>query len=157
MSALKSELESLTAKLEADVRDLTACAGGGGGLKMTPEVQLFQLEVKSWEALQCADKDATRGFYEGVLRDDAVMLFPGGKIISGKAAILDSIQDQPWDMFAMESEKTIMLSENVGTVVYKVTAKRPGSEYYHALVSSTYARGHGTAPWMLVLHQQTPT
>jgi len=46
------------------------------------------------------------------------------------------------------------VSEQVSILLYRVSARREGSEPYVALVSSTYA--HDEDEWKLVLHQQTP-
>jgi hypothetical protein len=112
------------------------------------------LERDGWRAL------ATRGgaakkFYASVLRHDAVMLFPGGMRIAGRARILESLGSTPWESFRIENEQVIPLGADAATLVYKVTANRSGAPPYAALVSSTYVRD-GAGAWELVLHQQTP-
>ncbi|WP_397443288.1 MULTISPECIES: DUF4440 domain-containing protein [unclassified Phormidium] len=92
--------------------------------------------------------------YNSVLRDDAVMLFPGGMIIEGKEKILQSLAAQPWKSFQIEEPRVISLSERAEVLVYRVTARREGSEPYVALINSTYTLSGGV--WELVLHQQTP-
>jgi hypothetical protein len=114
--------------------------------------ELIGLEEQGWRALS-TEGDAGRKFYEAVLREDAVMLFPGGTRIEGRANILDSLGSQPWDSFRIEDPQVLQLSPTSASLVYKVTAQRGGSAPYVALTSSTYARGE---TWQLVLHQQTP-
>ena len=114
---------------------------------------LVDLEMQGWQALSSAG-EAGRNFYSIVLRDDAVMLFPGGLRVDGKEAILDSLAAQPWSSFAIEEPQVIALSENAGVLLYRVTAQRQDGDPYVALISSTYAMEGGT--WKLVLHQQTP-
>lgn len=111
------------------------------------------LEEQGWRALS-SEREASVQFYRGVLRDDAVMLFPGGLIIEGKAAILNSLAAQPWASFRIEEPRVLPVSEQVSILLYRVSARREGSEPYVALVSSTYA--HDEDEWKLVLHQQTP-
>lgn len=114
--------------------------------------ELIDLEEQGWRAL-ATEGDAGKKFYAALLREDAVMLFPGGTRIEGRAQILDSLGAQPWASFKIENPKVLQLSPNVATLVYNVTARREGSPSYVALISSTYARDKN---WQLVLHQQTP-
>jgi hypothetical protein len=115
--------------------------------------ELIELEERGWQALS-SEGDASKRFYNSVLRHDAIMLFPGGLIVEGKQKILNSLGEQPWKSFQIESPQLISLSKDAGVVVYRVTAQREGSEPYFALVSSTYALTDGK--WKLVIHQQTP-
>ncbi len=114
---------------------------------------LIELEKQGWQALS-SGSEASERFYGAILRDDAVMLFPGGMRIEGKEQILASFAAQPWASFQIDAPKVIALSEHAGVVVYGVSAQREGSEPYKALISSTYVRSNGG--WKLVLHQQTP-
>ncbi len=114
---------------------------------------LIDLEEQGWQALS-TEGDAGKKFYSSVLRDDAIMLFPGGQIIDGKKSILESFSAQPWKSFHLEGMKVISLSENAAVLVYKVTAQREGKDPYVALINSTYVLSNRT--WKLVLHQQTP-
>lgn len=114
--------------------------------------ELIELEEQGWRALATVG-DAGKKFYASVLRQDAVMLFPGGMRIEGRERILESLGAQPWESFQLEDPKVVQLTEQAAVVVYKATARRKGSEPYTALISSTYVRG---ATWQLVLHQQTP-
>lgn len=114
---------------------------------------LINLEEQGWQALSTGVK-ASKKFYSSVLRDDAVMLFPGGMIIEGKEKILQSLAAQPWKSFQIEEPRVISVSERAEVLVYRVTAQREGSEPYVALITSTYELSGGV--WKLVLHQQTP-
>lgn len=113
--------------------------------------ELMKLEEQGWRALS-TEGDAAKKFYASVLREDAVMLFPGGMRIAGKERILESMSAQPWDSFRIENPQILPLSADAATLVYTVTAQR-GSEPYVALISSTYVRAE---TWQLVVHQQTP-
>ncbi|HEY0683450.1 MAG TPA: nuclear transport factor 2 family protein [Steroidobacter sp.] len=115
--------------------------------------ELIQLEEQGWRALS-TEGDAGKKFYASVLREDAVMLFPGGMRIEGREPILESLGAQPWESFRIEDPKVVQLTAESASVVYKATARRKGSEAYTALISSTYVRG---TSWQLVVHQQTPT
>jgi hypothetical protein len=115
--------------------------------------ELIDLEEQGWRALSTAG-DAAKKFYASVLREDAVMLFPGGMRIEGRDRILESLGAQPWQSFRIEDQKVVMLSNDAATLIYKVTAHRKDSDPYVALISSTYARSN---VWQLVIHQQTPT
>jgi hypothetical protein len=114
---------------------------------------LLELEEQGWQALS-SDGESGKRFYSSVLRDDAVMLFPGGMLIEGKGNILESLAAVPWKSFLIEEPRVIPLSESAGVLVYRVTAQREVGAPYTALISSTYVRQGGT--WKLVVHQQTP-
>ncbi len=114
---------------------------------------LIELEEQGWQALS-SEGEASKKFYSSVLRDDAIMLFPGGMLVDGKEKILGSLDTQPWKSFQIEELQVISLSENAAVLVYKVTAQREGSDPYVALITSTYVLSDGR--WKLVLHQQTP-
>ena len=115
--------------------------------------ELIDLEEQGWRALS-TEGDAGKKFYASVLREDAVMLFPGGMRVEGRDRILESLGAQPWQSFRIEDPKVVKLSDDAATVTYKVTAQRKGSDPYVALISSTYVRNK---VWQLVVHQQTPT
>ncbi|MBW4486256.1 MAG: nuclear transport factor 2 family protein [Trichocoleus desertorum ATA4-8-CV12] len=114
---------------------------------------LVNLEEQGWQALSTG-VEASKKFYSSVLRDDAVMVFPGGMIINGKEKILQSLAAQPWKSFQIEEPRVILLSASAEVLIYRVTAHREGSEPYIALINSTYELSGGA--WKLVLHQQTP-
>jgi hypothetical protein len=114
--------------------------------------ELVELEEQGWRAL-ATEGDAGKAFYAGVLREDAVMLFPGGIRLDGKQRILESLDVQPWQWFRFENPGVISLTPDAATVAYQVTAQRGGDPPYVALVGSTYVRD---GSWQLVFHQQTP-
>ncbi len=114
--------------------------------------ELIELEEQGWRALS-SDAATAKSFYASVLRDDAVMLFPGGMRVVGRERILASLGSQPWEWFRIEDPIVISLSGDIKTLVYTATAQRKGSEPYVALISSTYVRG---STWQLIVHQQTP-
>jgi hypothetical protein len=114
--------------------------------------ELIELEEQGWRALS-TEGDAGNKFYASVLREDAVMLFPGGMRILGRERILESLGAQPWDSFHLENPVVIPLAPDAATLVYTAKAQRKGSEAYVALISSTYVRDRA---WQLVVHQQTP-
>jgi len=115
--------------------------------------ELIELEEQGWQALS-SPGSAGRDFYRSVLREDAVMLFPGGMLISGKTNILECFGAQPWQSHEIEELKVIPLGEGAAVLVYRVSAQRSGCAPYVALIGSTYALSEGS--WKLVVHQQTP-
>lgn len=114
--------------------------------------ELIELEEQGWRAL-AGEGEAAKAFYGSILREDAVMLFPGGMRISGRERILASFGTQPWSSFRIENPTIVPLGSHAATLIYKVTAQRGQSAPYVALISSTYV--HEQA-WRLVVHQQTP-
>src|SRR5690606_38761795 len=70
---------------------------------------LITLEEQGWNAL-ATEGDAGRQFYAAVLRDDAVMLFPGGMRIEGRDSILESLGAQPWGTFTIEDARVVPLA-----------------------------------------------
>ena len=114
--------------------------------------ELIELETQGWQALS-TEGDAGKKFYASVLREDAVMLFPGGMRISGREQVLQSLGTQPWESFRIDDVVAIPLTATAATLVYTARAVRKGSEPYVALVSSTYVY---EGRWQLVVHQQTP-
>lgn len=115
--------------------------------------ELIDLEEQGWRALS-THADAARDFYRRVLREDAVMVFPGRLRIKGREAILASLATQPWASFQITHAEGVPLTPDAATLVYEVTARRAGSPPYSALVSSTWVRG--AKGWQLAVHQQTP-
>lgn len=118
------------------------------------EHELIELEKRGWRAL-ATEGDAAGQFYAAVLREDAVMLFPGGLRIAGRDRILGSLGTQPWKSFEIEAPQVISLTSNAAVLAYSVVAQREGGAPYRALVSSTYVHAEGA--WRLVIHQQTPS
>ena len=117
------------------------------------EQQLPEIEQQGWRALS-STREAGTEFYRSVLRDDAVMLFPGGLRLTGKAEILASLGAQPWKKFQIVYPTVIPLADGAGVLVYRVRAHREGADPYSALISSTDVRADGA--WRLVFHQHTP-
>lgn len=113
---------------------------------------ILELERRGWQVLSTGNEEAKQ-FYAQLLREDAVMLFPGGMRIDGKQEILKSLEAQPWESFELEETELLDITAEVATLVYRVAARREGSPLYEALVSSTYVRENGA--WKLVLHQQS--
>lgn len=56
--------------------------------------ELIELEEREWQALS-SEGEVGRSFYSSALHNDAVMLFPGGMLITGKENILKSLGTQP--------------------------------------------------------------
>ena len=80
------------------------------------------------------------------------MVFPGGICISGKDQILESFSSQPWESFQITEPNILSINDAVKMIIYKVIAKRPNSDPYHAIISSTYVQIENT--WKLAHHQQ---
>ena len=114
---------------------------------------LIALEEQGWQALATGG-EAAKALYDSLLAEDAIMVFPGGMLLEGKAHILGAIDSQPWASFRLDRQRVIWLADNAAVVVYEVTAQRKGAAPYIALISSSYALREGQ--WKLVLHQQTP-
>ena len=115
--------------------------------------QLLDLETQGWQALSTSGSAAV-SFYESVLHEQAVMLFPGDLVIEGKEKILQSFGQQPWKSFLIETHRTVALGDAAAVLIYRITAQREGDDIYAALISSTYV--HDADGWKLMVHQQTP-
>ena len=115
--------------------------------------ELLELETQGWRAL-ASGVEVAREFYGGLLSDDAVMLLPGGMVLEGKEAILESLDAQPWSTFEIEEPRVIPLGDAAAVLAYRVTAQRQGSSVYRAFIGSAYHRKDRT--WFLGLHQHTP-
>lgn len=114
--------------------------------------ELLALEKQGWKALS-TEGDAGKRFYRSILREDAIMVFPGGMIVDGKKEVLDSLDAQPWDTYQITEHRMISLLGKSSVLIYRVKATRGNSEPYEALISSTYVKEAGS--WKLVCHQQT--
>ena len=114
---------------------------------------LIELEMRGWQAVS-SGRETAQGFYRTILADDAVMVLPDGMLLRGKDEILKLMGLQLWESFRFDETWVMPLSENASVIVYRVTAKRKGSDPYIALISSVYVAHHGQ--WKLTLHQQTP-
>ena len=113
---------------------------------------LVELEQRAWKAL-CTTREEAKQFYNSLLAEHAVMLFPGGTRVEGKEKTLESIGAQPWSSFQIDAPQVLSLGESSGIVVYKATAQREGSGAYKALISSAYTYD---GAWKMAFHQQTP-
>ncbi len=116
------------------------------------EDDLLQLERAGWDALSTGG-DAAATFYDDVLAQDVVMVFPGGIVLDDRDEIIDSMKGAPWDHFELSDERVDRLGPGCAVVVYRASARRADSEY-RAVVNSTYVLEGGV--WRLALHQQTP-
>lgn len=117
------------------------------------EDDVAALERRGWEALAAGGTTA-RGFYDGVLDETAVMLLPGGMVLSGRDQVLDAMGGPPWRTFALDDVRTHRPTADTALVHYGVVAQRDGAPEYSALMSSLYVRRPGG--WKLAFHQQTP-
>ncbi|HSJ18977.1 MAG TPA: nuclear transport factor 2 family protein [Nocardioidaceae bacterium] len=114
--------------------------------------ELGSLEEAGWRALSTSGEAAVE-FYDRVLDHAAVMMFPGGLVIEGRAAILESMSGQPWSSYRLEDLKSLRPTPETGVVFYGVVAERGDAPTYSALVSSAYVRRDDG--WRLVFHQHT--
>jgi ketosteroid isomerase-like protein len=113
--------------------------------------ELVALETAGWDAL-CTTDGAE--FYDGLMTDDGVMLFPMG--VFDRAESLQAIAAaSPWSSFQLESVQVIHPAPDVGILIYRAVASRGASDPYEAWMSSTYVRDE-TGKWRLALHQQSP-
>lgn len=118
----------------------------------TWQKDLLELERAGWQAL-AASPEAARAFYDEVLADAVLMLFPGGTTIADRAAAVRSLGGAPWSSFELGDERVLPLGAGSAAVTYRARARR-GDAAYEALFASIYVRrGDG---WRLALHQQTP-
>jgi Domain of unknown function (DUF4440) len=74
--------------------------------------ELIALEEQGWRALSTGG-EAAQAFYDAVLTDDAVMVFPRGLLLEGKAQILGAIDAQPWTAFRLDGPRVIRLAGSV--------------------------------------------
>ena len=112
--------------------------------------ELEALEREGWEALSGPDGAA---FYDEVMADDGVMVFPG--MVLDKPQTLAAIAaERPWSSFELAEVRVVKGNDDSAIVTYRATAQR-GRVVYRALMTSVYARRDGR--WRLLLHQQTPT
>ena len=79
---------------------------------------LIRLEKEGWQALSSTE-DKAKKFYNSLLADNAVMVFPGDTMLKGKKQILKFIGVQPWKSFKIEEPLTISLSKDAEVVIKK--------------------------------------
>ena len=114
-------------------------------------LELEELERRGWEALSGPDGAA---FYEEVMADDGLMVFPFGMVLD-KAATLKAIAgERPWARSDLADVRVIEGGPESCIVTYRAEAQRPGESPYRALMTTVYARRDGR--WRLLLHQQSP-
>jgi hypothetical protein len=112
--------------------------------------ELEALERGGWEAL-CRPGGA--GFYETIMADDGLMVFPG--TVMDKPAALAAIRDAtPWSTFEL-TDLRVTHGDSVAMITYTAAATRSGQPTYEATMSSVYL--HRDGAWRLLLHQQSPT
>jgi hypothetical protein len=112
-------------------------------------VDLEALERRGWDALSGANGAA---FYEGVMADDGLMVFPG--VVMDKQAALGAIgQAAPWSAYEL-SDVHVTAGNGVGLITYRAVGQRSGQVRYEAFMSSVYV--HRGDAWRLLLHQQSP-
>jgi len=112
--------------------------------------ELEELEREGWRALSGPDGAA---FYQEVMADDGVMVFPG--LVMDKPRALEAIAGtSPWKTFELADVRVIRPTDDSAILVYSATAQRAGEATYHAEMTSVYAQRDGS--WRLVLHQQSP-
>ncbi len=112
----------------------------------------LDLERDAWRALSTSGQAAGE-FYDKVLAADVLMLLPGGTVVDDRAAVVSSMQGDPWESYALHDERVLDLTGDTALVTYRGSATRKGMTY-EALFSSTYVREDGE--WHLSVHQQTP-
>lgn len=113
---------------------------------------LIHLERQAWEALSTSG-EAAAAFYEKVLADEVLMLFPGGLVIDGRAQVIASVSGPAWESYEISDERIVELGVDAAIVAYRAVAVREGNEY-EALFNSTYVRVDGS--WKMAFHQQSP-
>lgn len=112
--------------------------------------EIEALEREGWEALRTG---AGARFYEALMAEDGLMVFPGS--VMGRVQALEAIGNAPpWATFELADVRVIEATPDSAIVTYQATAQRTGEPEYRALMSSAYARRQGR--WQLILHQQTP-
>jgi len=115
--------------------------------------RLVRLEEDGWRALSSGGA-AAREFYDGVLADEVVMVFPGNMRITDRSTVLDSMSGPPWASFEIDNPQVLSLGDDAALVVYHASAQREGSPPYSAQITSGYLRRG--EEWRLCFHQQTP-
>ncbi|MFW7414615.1 nuclear transport factor 2 family protein [Demequina sp. SO4-18] len=120
-------------------------------MKTHEEEQLVALETHGWEALT---NGHAREFYDDVLTEDAVMVFPFG-VMERDDAIDGMAESRRWQDYELEDVTVHDLGSGVAVVAYRVRARRVEEPPFEAMLSSTYMRS--SDGWRMMLHQQSPT
>ena len=113
---------------------------------------LLALEEQGWRALSSGNGG---DFYRRYLTDDALMIFPGGSVLSREAVLQVIDSAPPWSWFRIDEARVVPLTDDSAIVAYRATAQREGQAEYSALMSSVYVSREGS--WKVAFHQQTPT
>jgi hypothetical protein len=118
-------------------------------VKRSARSEIEALERRGWDALSGPGGAA---FYEEVLADDGVMVFPG-LVMDKRTALTTMSEVAPWSRYEL-SDVRVTTTEEVGLVTYKAVGQRSGQPQYEATMSSVYVRRGDS--WKLLLHQQSP-
>jgi uncharacterized protein DUF4440 len=110
--------------------------------------ELLELEEEFWRAA------GSRERYEANVAPDAVHVFPGWGVTELDRVLMAVEEVEPWETFAIEDPRVVVLSDDSAALVYTARGQRAGREPYVAAMMSVYRRRDGS--WELVLHQQTP-
>ena len=114
--------------------------------------EIVRLERRGWDALTEGGA-AAQHFFADVLSDNPVFVFPGGLVLDGRRAILDSMSGPGWSRYDLSDLRVVPVGDDAAVVVYRAEAEREG-DHYTATCASTYVCRDGT--WQLCLHQQSP-
>ncbi|WP_084074199.1 nuclear transport factor 2 family protein [Demequina sp. NBRC 110052] len=112
--------------------------------------QLVALERDGWEALT---HGRAREFYDDVLAQDAVMVFPFG-VMERDDAIDGMAESRRWQDYELRDVTVHDLGAGIVVVTYHAHAERDEEGPFDAMLSSTYVRSR--AGWRMMLHQQSP-
>lgn len=113
--------------------------------------ELIALEERGWQALS---QVGGAEFYDDLLTEDAVMVFPGAGVLDRAASLAGITQAPPWSWFRMHDASVLPLGEDAAVVHYRVEAQREGAPTYEAYLASVYVRRDGR--WRLAFHQHSP-
>lgn len=120
-------------------------------MKTQEAEQLKELEREGWEALKSGH---ARQFYDGVLTDEAVMVFPFG-VMERDDAIDGMAESRRWQDYELDDVSVHELGSGLAVVAYRVRARRGEDDPpFEAMLSSTYVRSDDG--WRMTLHQQSP-
>jgi hypothetical protein len=114
---------------------------------MTTEHDLLALERQFWTA--GAD------FYREAVDDRCLLAFTGMAGVLYRDQVASTVgEGQRWTDLIIDEMGYLRLRDDVAVLSYKASARRPGGDFYRALVSSGYVRRPGG--WKMAFHQQTP-
>ena len=116
---------------------------------MSTETDLLELEDELWRA----NREGDGGFYDRVLRDDAMLVSKWG--VLDKAAVVPGISrnHNPYTKTEISDRKVLRISADSALVTYRVAVTNAEDFTFEALATTVYAReGDG---WRGVFHQQS--